>query len=729
MNVADFPQRPEIDVSRIPEELKKIPKWVVWRYESRKLKDGIKYTKPPYHPTGRKADPTDPKDWSTFEEVEAALDTGKWHGAGLVLDGQDGLVGWDMDHVIDPKSGEITSWADQLISEIDSYTEISPSGEGIRVIAIGSIPQQGKKVSMPGGTALECYSNARYITVTGQSMPGRTKVKQSDCETPWKRWLAADPQIKKALRSERVAKLMAGDLSDFSGDHSAADLALCQALVKKLGGDREKIDQAFRTSGLYRTKWDERHSSDGRTYGEMTIDKAIEGADFQPSSPLTDTGNATRFVRLHGHELRYCVDGWYVWDGRRLMRDELGQAELWAKDVAADLEREASEQQDIDNKSILLKSAREAESRHRRDAIVALAKLEPPIPVRMDDLDSRPDLFCCKNGVVQNGEDLLPHQFDFMITRSSPINYVATARSPMWSRFLEEIFPDVTIREYVQRIVGYTITGDTSEQEFYFCYGTGANGKSAFFDCLREVLGDYMSSLPTNSLMESKYEQHPTALMALRGSRLVLASEVSEGRRLNEELIKATTGESRMQARRMRQDFIDFRSSAKLWIMGNHKPTIRGTDDAIWRRVRVIPFVVQIPEKQRVRHLGRVIGQKEGEGVLAWCVEGWRKWRKHGTAAPDVIRSAVTEYRNEMDQVGVFLAEECLLEPDAVTANQELYARYSKVVEQQHEHVMSLKAFSQRLSEKGLEPLRDRVGRRAWKGVRLREALSTNDIY
>lgn len=728
-NIADFPQRPEVDLEKIPKELRGIPKWVVWRYETRKHASGIKYTKPPYHPSGRRADVTDPKDWSPFDEVKAAIETGKWHGVGLVLDGKDKLVAWDLDHVIDEKDGSITSWAQQLIDEVNSYTEVSPSGQGLRVLAFGSIPQQGKKVTLQAGTALECYSNARYVTVTGMVMPGRTTLRLTDCETPWKRWFAPDPEIKKALKNEKFARLMAGDMTDYGDDHSAADLAFCQMLAKKFGPDPQKIDEIFRSSGLMRPKWDEIHFSDGRTYGQATVEMAMSAAHWQPAFPLTDSGHAGRFVKLHGHELRHCVDGWYIWDGRRLERDELGRADLMTKDVSEDLLEEAAAQQDEDAKKILVKVAMEAQSLNRRRAISALAMVEPPIPIKMDDLDTHSNLLCCLNGVVEDGENLLPHAFSYMITRSTSFNFIKNAAAPMWGKFLEEIFPDPVVREYVQRAVGYTITGDTSEQEFYFCYGTGANGKSAFFDVLREVLGDYMVSLPTNTLMEGKYEQHPTALMALRGARLALASEVSEGRKLNEELIKACTGETRMQARRMRQDFIDFRSSAKLWVMGNHKPTIRGTDDAIWRRVKVIPFVATIPENKRVRHLGTMIGRREGEGVLAWCCEGWRRWKMHGTAAPEIIRAAVTEYRQEMDQVGVFLVEECVMEAGAEASNQELYARYSRIMEQQNERAMSLKAFSQRLAEKGLEPFRDKSTRRAWRGVRLKEALSTDDRF
>lgn len=732
MSVADFPQKPEIDVSRIPFELKKIPRWLVWRYEPKKSETGLKYIKPPYQASGHKADVTKPEHWSTWAEVESALLTAKWHGVGLALDGSDGLVAWDLDRVIDPKDGSLVGWAERLVEELDSYTEVTPSGEGLRIICRGTIPKQGKKVSMSGNSILECYTNARYVTITGMVYGMRDKIEMRDTTPIWKKYMDGSVDVKKVLKQARLEKLVAGDLSDFDGDHSAADLAFCQAVADKLKRDPKKIDEAVRQTGLFRPKWDEVHGSDGRTYGQMTIDKAIEilsSRSYTPKFPLTDSGNAMRFVALHGHEVRHCQDGWYVWDGARLERDELGRAELMTKDVAADIAAEVeSAGGDEDAIKAIMKAARDAESRRIRDNVLALASVEIPISVDFDFLDSRAELFCCGNGVIKNGSELLPHSFDYLITRRAMAKFNPDAKGEMWLRFLNEIFPDAEIREYVQRLVGYSMTGEVSEQEFYFCYGSGANGKSAFFEAIKIVFGDYFTDLPTNALMEQRYEQHPTALMALRGSRLALASEVSEGRRLNEELIKAATGESRITARRMRQDFVTFRNSAKLWVMGNHRPAIRGSDDAIWRRVKVIPFTAVIPEGQRVKHLGKIIGQGEAEGVLAWAAEGWRAWLRDGMRTPEKVKVAIAEYREEMDQVRAFVEDECIVGEGEEIDMQSIHAKYTRWAEASREHVLSVKALSQRLQEKGYVPFRNKQGRRAWRGLSLREPLSTQDI-
>jgi putative DNA primase/helicase len=307
-----------------------------------------------------------------------------------------------------------------------------------------------------------------------------------------------------------------------------------------------------------------------------------------------------------------------------------------------------------------------------------------------------------------------------LLTKAAPVVYDEDATAPIWGRFLERVLPDSAVRWYVQKAAGYSMTGDVSEQALFFLHGAGANGKSTFLNVLMYTLGDYARQASPDLLMFKYGNEHPTALADLRGRRLVTTTEVQEGRRMAEVMVKQLTGGDRISARRMREDFSEFDPTHKIWLAANHKPVIRGTDHAIWRRIRLIPFTVQIPEAEQNPRLPKEL-KAEAAGILRWLIEGCLVWQQEGLDPPATVVAAVDEYRDEMDQVGQFIADRCDLDRTAVTTGSVLRKVYEAWCEANGERAMSTTAFGLRLQEKSVQRGRNRQGGRTYEGIGVRD--------
>jgi putative DNA primase/helicase len=255
---------------------------------------------------------------------------------------------------------------------------------------------------------------------------------------------------------------------------------------------------------------------------------------------------------------------------------------------------------------------------------------------------------------------------------------------------------------FLQRAIGYSLTGDVSEQCFFLLYGTGANGKSTLINTILLLLALYGMKATTELLMQSKNDRHPTERADLFGKRFVAAIETEEGHRLHEAFLKEVTGGDRIRARRMREDFWEFEPTHKVWLATNHKPTVKGTDHALWRRIKLIPFTVQIPEKEQDKRLPATL-QGELPGILAWAVRGCLAWQKDGLGVPEEVTIATAGYRAEMDVVGQFLQECCVAGQHARVKASHLYDAYRKWCDASGEMPMVQRNFGLRLSERGFQ--------------------------
>ncbi|TDA70639.1 MAG: DNA primase [Clostridia bacterium] len=437
----------------------------------------------------------------------------------------------------------------------------------------------------------------------------------------------------------------------------------------------------------------------------------------------TDLGNAQRLVAAHGQDLRYCHPWgkWLVWNGQQWQVDNTAEVMRRAKDTVRGMYGEAAHIDNEKERREFLQFVLKSESRDRLAATVTLAASEPGIPVLPGELDRDPWLLNCANGTVdlRTGE-LRPHRREDMLSKMTPVAYDPEAACPRWEAFLERIMAgNERLITFLQRAVGYSLTASTREQVFFLLYGTGANGKSVFLTTLQAVLGDYATQAAPDLLLAKKGERHPTEVADLLGKRLVVATETESGRRLAESLVKQLTGGDKLKARRMREDFFEFEATHKLWLATNHKPRVRGTDYAIWRRIRLIPFNVTIPVEEQDKSLPDKL-REELPGILRWAVEGCLAWQREGLGVPDEVKAATDAYRQEQDVLAAFLEDCCIINPLAKAAAKDIYQTYLAWCEENGERPMSQRDLGMQLTERGFDRFRGgKSGGIVWRGIGL----------
>jgi putative DNA primase/helicase len=444
----------------------------------------------------------------------------------------------------------------------------------------------------------------------------------------------------------------------------------------------------------------------------------------RPERPCTDLGNAERLVRLFGDCIRFVPQwGWLVWDGKRWARDNGNQriTEL-AEETVRQIYREAAETDNPDERAKLAKWAIASESRQRIAAMIDLAA--PMCLASPDEFDADDWLLNCQNGVLNlRTLEFMPHNPNLKLTKLAPVTYDPNADCPKWKAFLQRIFNNnERLIRFVQRAVGYSLTGSTREQCLFFLHGTGANGKSTFLEVIRALLGDHAATTEFSTFVTDRKSSVRNDIARLHSARLVTAIEVGEGKRFAEELIKTLTGGDTVAARFLYREFFEFRPRFKVWLAANYKPEIRGTDYAIWRRIRLIPFTVTIPPDEQIPDLAE---QLKGElsGILNWALEGLRDWLANGLQPPPEVTEATEAYRAEMDIVGLFVQDACVADPQAVTPSKTLYEAFREWCAENGHELLTPKQFGRRLSAKGFTCGRARVeGKlcRCWFGLRLR---------
>jgi putative DNA primase/helicase len=421
----------------------------------------------------------------------------------------------------------------------------------------------------------------------------------------------------------------------------------------------------------------------------------------------TDVGNAERFTEQHGADVRFCHawGKWFVWNGRCWALDCSGEVMRRAKQTSRSIYSEASKAGDKEQREALAKWAAASERRERLTAMIALAESDQPIPIPVETLDSEPYLLNCENGTLdlRTGE-LRDHRREDCLTKLCALEYPTDAGCDpeLWLLFLDRIFAgNAQLIGFVQRLLGMALVGEVIEHILPIFYGVGANGKSVLLETFCGMLGpDYAMNAPTALLMATKSDRHPTELADLHGKRFVAAVETADGGRLSESLVKELTGGDSIRARRMRENFWQFRPSHTVVLATNHKPTIRGTDHGIWRRIRLVPFVVTIPDTEQDKQLTQKL-RGEWPMILRWAVAGCLDWQRNGLQAPDEVLQATEEYRADMDVLGEFIHERCEVEAGSETRASDLYRDYKGWSEKRGEYVESQKRFGTRLGERG----------------------------
>lgn len=794
-----------------PASLLELAQWVTWRREQRQKPNGdIYWTKVPYNPrNGHKAQTNNPRTWGTFAQATAAAKRARHDGVGFVVTREDPFVGIDLDHCRDAVTGELEAWARAIVEQMRSYTEVSPSGTGLRILVQGTLPPQHRKDG-----DIEMYENGRFFTMTGLHLDGTppdiearqealaalhdavfaARIYGVDEAQPLRHkgqhpGAAGVTRLDDAaiLRSAQAAKngakfarLWNGDTSDYRADASRADMALCGMLAFWIGPDAARIDRMFRQSGLMREKWDEARGSS--SYGARTIaavlatarefytdpkvtpirpakerpvretappmdgSSALKYADAPPDAPeqrhyaLTEMGNAERLVAAHGDDIRYCkAFGFCVWDGAHWRGDSELAVRRWAKETvramygeAAEMAQAASGADDSEvSKALaaesmeLLKWARKSETDRMIGAMLNLIK--DTCEVDASVFDTRPMLFNARNGTIDLRSGVLrPHDRADYLMQCAPTVYDPDARCPTFVRFVEQIMckrEDLAL--YLQRALGYCLTGDVSEQVWHLLVGEGENGKGTLIETICAVIGEYAGMLEPESITVSGQTRDPNApspeMAGLKGKRLVKVTETEEGARIAPARIKRLSGADELRGRHLRRDNFSFMPTFKLWLYTNHRPQARETTHAFWRRVRYIPFDYNLrehPEAKDTELPSKL--RAEASGILAWLVRGCLAWQREGLNPPPVVLEATAAYKRDSDLLQMFLDEHVVTTHQGSVSARAVYGRYTGWCDENGERPMSQRRLGEALAERGFQRVHMKSGW-FWNGLSLVE--------
>ena len=490
------------------------------------------------------------------------------------------------------------------------------------------------------------------------------------------------------------------------------------------------------------------------------LDRGVQSPRRPSDSPMnipptsyrpTDVGNAARLADRFGGDVRWCGsaqgDGFLVWDEVRWAPDTMRRVDHMTREVARDVvdyaldmetrmraAAQATGGKPTPSQQAALNALREEVKTWRKWAkdseMVAhlrasLTTARVDVAIAQEALDADPWSLNTRTGIVDlRTGTTRAHAREELHTKVTGAG-VGESGCPVWLAFLTRIMGgDADMVAFIQRVVGYCLTGSTREQCLFILYGNGSNGKSTFLDTIRAVFGDYAQHSRAETFMKDRKSGGiPNDVAALRGARLVTSSEPEQGAQLDESLIKEMTGDAAISARFMRQEFFTFTPTFKVLLATNHRPVIRGTDHGIWRRIRLVPFLETIRDEEKDRDLGKKL-EAEADAILAWSIEGARLWVEHGLAEPAAVRDATEDYRADMDVLADFMSEKCLLY--GVCINTDLYKSFSEWQQANGEKPRSQKWLTRALYDRGYKQDTSRKNGRRWVDLSLRESPETH---
>ena len=424
----------------------------------------------------------------------------------------------------------------------------------------------------------------------------------------------------------------------------------------------------------------------------------------------TDTGNAVRLIELFGEDIRYVYEfkKWIHWNGSRWLFDEDGYMYRLAKKTARSIGAEAANETDENRRRMLLQHALKSENKQQLDSMIQVAKTEKGVTISQSRLDQDKYLLGVLNGVVDlRTGGLIGNNKSSMITKQAGTKFDPNAQCPLWTTFINEVMDgDQDMIDYLQKIVGYSLTGEIKEHKLFFLYGDGANGKSVFVNVIQDLLSDYSMQTPVSTIMTRGKGGINNDIARLRGARFVATTETEEGSRFADSEIKLITGGDTITARFLHQEYFEYRPQFKLWISGNNKP-ITSDGYGFWRRFIMILFKVKFVKDKRDKGLTNKL-RNELPGILNWAIEGCLEWQNNGLTTPKVIHDATKEYKSEMDRIKSWMDECCdlKLDPYRETRASELYQSYKLWAKESGEWEMSQRIFGNKLAERGYQKKR-----------------------
>lgn len=481
---------------------------------------------------------------------------------------------------------------------------------------------------------------------------------------------------------------------------------------------------------------------DGESAARETIASGLGAGVLEPRYPrgrekiaLSDVGNSKRLVSRHGGDIRHCHAWkcWLIWDGRRWGKDTCGRIVELAKDTATSILEEASEAQwqNLPSAKELTKWGTRSVQRERINAMIDLARSE--LPISPADLDKDIWAINVNNGTLDlRSGSLRRHRREDFFTKLAPVDYHPDSKCPQFDDVvMTAADEDTDLARYIQRSLGYALTGDVSEECLFFWHGIGRNGKGTIAETVRAVMGEYAATTPAATLTQKDRGGPRNELASLRGVRLVFASEVDEGRKLDEALVKSLTGGDNIAARFLYCEYFEFRPEMKIVLQTNYRPRVHGADEGIWSRIRLVPFNVTIPKKQRDQKLKERLRREELSGVLSWLVRGCLEWQEQGELVePRAVIDATKSYRDEEDALGGFLdactvsAEDLAQTPGSVRVTCLNLFGASKIWFEQHgAEPMAQWNFGRKMAARGFQSRSARINggvQKVYVGLRLR---------
>ena len=695
----------------IPKKLRKQKQWVAWKYGP--LQATGKKPKIPINPhTGGPAKINDSTTWGKFIDARQRCNDDDLDGIGFVFTENDPFCGIDLDNCINPKTGELDKFAHRIIKLLKSYTEVSPSGKGVKIITKGKLP--GKGINAP---TIEMYDRKRFFTITGQVL-GETNVKIKDhSENIIKLYNKLSHENQNVSSSSVNAKDLLLNCGENPNQHdnknqearnvglhksqSEDDLAKVSKLLRYTGGDIQRTDKLFRKTELYRSKWDEKHSADGKTYGEMTIEKAMLNYQSEISDKVRqaldnqEQGDANLFIELNRG--KFCYDHeeqrWYIFGDNYWQIDR-------KKEALASVHKVINFYQEELNRLTITELRKEIKDRikalnalGRRKHILELATAgENSLGITGEEWDSKPWTMACANGILfLKGPEV-------KFRKGKPDDYIKTpcatewkgidTKAYIWKKTLKEIFQkDKKLTRHVQKLFGYALSGSCQQHIFNILNGVGRNGKSTIIETISYVLGDMATPIPVETILSQANTLSGGApradIMNLRGRRIAWASESDDGRRLNASQIKLLTGGDKITARSpFSKNMVTFPPTHTMFMLTNHLPHLDFNDYALWQRTHVIPFALSFinePEQEFERKANPELKEelkKEAPGILAWLVRGCLKAQEFGLKRPAAVTRAIAEYQRKEDTISLFIKECCIMKENGRAGATELHDAY-----------------------------------------------------
>ena len=693
-------------LKNIPGDLKFHAKWCCWKYYNG--------TKIPFDAkTGSAAKSNDETTFCTYPELLHSY--GMYDGIGIGL--FNGFSAIDIDHCVE--NGKPSSLAQDIIDYCDSYTEISPSGKGIRIIIKTKkdfVYDKERYYIKNSDKGLEVYVNGstnRFVTITGNTLDVSKDIKEVDLIPLLDKHMLRDSSLSAILRKDqKLNELWNSKAPGYGSNESEMDLALCSKLAYYLGYDKEQVRKQFEKSPYFKSK-DEDHKKKWlrEDYQKMTLDKATENViERKPTATKallegTDTGNAVYFVTMFRDNIKFNVDnnGWMLWNGSYWEFDYKKNIRNYVTAMAEQMKMDIMNIEDEDIRKKVFMNIKHILNKSGKDSMLTEAASASDIATINDDYDRDPELLNCENGVInlRTGE-IQEHSREQMISKSTHIPADFSKKPTRFLKFLDDMFEgNENIKNFMLKAFAYSLSNKADEQEMYILYGDGSNGKSMLLELIHDILGDYaVMSRPTLLTEQFNGNSSLGAIARLKGKRFVCCEELKVGERMDESIVKMlTSGYGNIIGKFLYANEFEFNFKGKIFMATNNKPLIRGTDKGIWRRINIIPFRKTFEGENADKNLKEKL-MAEAPQILGLLIKYYKVYLKEGLEPPQEIAETTQEYRAEQDVVQRWLDDCCEFDESYYAKAGELYTNFNQWCKAMNEKDISGALFGRNLAKK-----------------------------